>query len=230
MKVLEVVIVDDEPLAVILLSDYVEKHPQLKLKQSFKDPIVALQYLQTSSCDLLFLDIQMPGLTGVQLMRILPADIPVIITTAFPEFALDGFEQNAIDYLLKPISFERFNRGVEKYLTRMSAPEEIKKADFIFVKSGHRIQKVMLSDILWFEGMRDYVAIHTSGKKRILTLQKMKSFEDTLPPTEFVRIHKSYLISISKIDFIEKNAVRINHNSLPVSETYRSAFLMRLKE
>jgi len=229
MKGIQVIIIDDEPLAISLLSSYVEKHPMIELKQSFTDPINAFQYLQNFSCDLLLLDIQMPGLSGVQLMKLLPSEIPVIITTAFPEYALDGFELNAIDYLLKPISFERFSRGIERYIARNSAAEETTKADFIFVKSGHRLHRIILNDILWLEGMRDYVAIHLISQKRILTLQTMKSFEDTLPNSDFIRIHKSYLVSISKIDLIEKNTVCINHKILPVSETYRTTLIPRLK-
>ena len=158
-------------------------------------------------------------------MKILGNKTRVILTTAYPEFALDGFEHDAIDYLLKPISFERFQAAVEKMKSRvLPVATVIPTQDYIFVKSEHRLLKIMLNEILYMEGLRDYVAIHLVGKKKILTLQSMKSFEESLPAHRFMRIHKSYLISMDKIEFIERSRVYIAGNPLPVGDGYRDNF------
>lgn len=229
MQTFRCIVVDDEPLAVSLLAGYAKKTPSLVLEKTFTNPIEALHYVNESAVDVVFLDVQMPEINGIQLMKILGNKTRIILTTAYPEFALDGFEYDAIDYLLKPISFERFQAAVEKMKTRIvpqlpSPPTQ----DFIFVKSEHRLLKIMLSEILYFEGLRDYVAIHLMGKKKILTLQSMKSFEESLPSQKFMRIHKSYLIALDKIEFIERSRVYIAGNPLPVGDGYKEQFMTRV--
>jgi len=223
------VILDDEPLAVALVEAYVKQRPELLLAATFTNPVAALKYVQTHPCDLLFLDIQMPELTGIQVMKILEGQTQIILTTAYPEYALEGFEHSAVDYLLKPVSRERFDRAVDKYLSAAVKKEVRKAPDFLFVKSEHRLLKVMLDDILWLEAMRDYVAIHHTKGRKILTLQSLRSFEEILPHDAFFRIHKSYIVALPKISFVERNRVFIQDQPIPVSDSHRAAFLMRIK-
>jgi two-component system LytT family response regulator len=229
---LKCMLIDDEPLAVQLLADYIEKTDSVELAQSFTDPIQALHFVQENPVDLIFLDVQMPELTGIQLMKILKQRYPVILTTAYEQYALDGFEHNVVDYLLKPISYDRFFRAVQKVAqNRPAGPEAIEDAprDFIFVKSEYRVVKIDLKDIFFLEGLSDYVAIHLADRK-ILTLENMKHFEQILPADQFIRVHKSYLIAFSKIDFIERNRVVIGKKWIPVSDTYKKAFWERIKK
>jgi len=229
MNLFRCVILDDEPLAVSLMEAYVKQRPELQLAATFTDAIAALKYLQTQHCDLLFLDIQMPDLSGIQVMKILHGQTQIILSTAYPEFALEGFEHNAADYLLKPVSRERFDRGVDKFLSTVAKKEMRKAPDFLFVKSEHRLLKVMLDDILWLEAMRDYVAIHHTQGKKILTLQSLRSFEEMLPTDAFMRIHKSYIVALAKISFVERNRVFVQDHPLPVSDSHRTAFMLRIK-
>jgi DNA-binding LytR/AlgR family response regulator len=216
------VILDDEPLAARLIADYVDKTPGLTLLETFTSSILALDYLQQNPVDVLYLDVQMPDLNGIQLMKVLRGKIKVVLTTAYPEYAVDGFEYNATDYLLKPISFERFLVSVQKILQEPIpiVPLE-KEEDFIFIKSGYRTHKIRFDEISYLQGFRDYVAVHVNGKK-MLTQQGMNSFETVLPKSKFVRIHRSYIIAVEKIEYLEKRRVYIGGIPLPVSETYKS--------
>ncbi|MEM8525291.1 MAG: LytTR family DNA-binding domain-containing protein [Bacteroidota bacterium] len=223
-------IIDDEPLAIQLLADYVQKSKDLELVDTFSNPIEALHFLGVNEVDLLFLDIQMPELTGIQLMKITKGKYEVILTTAYDQYAMEGYDFDVVDYLLKPISLDRFMLAVEKVKKRLAveepstvAKEKIKPKDYIFVKSGYKTLKINLSDILHLESLGDYVAIHTS-KEKILTLENMSHFEDILPAEDFLRVHRSHIISISKIDFIERNRVVIAEKYIPISATYQSTF------
>ncbi len=230
---LRCVIVDDEPLAIQLLSDYVRKTPDLELAEAFSNPIEALQYLQGQTDLLLFLDVQMPELTGIQVMKILNQRLPVILTTAYEQYALQGYEHNVVDYLMKPISYDRFYQAVQKVendeRNLASAAQEAEvNASYLFVKTEYRLQRVDYADIAYLEGQGDYVAIHTPAG-RIMTLENMKHFEEVLPTTLFVRTHRSYIVSIRKIDYIERNRVVIGKERLPISEGYRKGVMGRLK-
>jgi DNA-binding LytR/AlgR family response regulator len=186
---------------------------------------------QKGLADLLFLDVQMPELTGLELMTIIRySDIKVILTTAYSQYALDGYEHDIVDYLLKPITFERFLIAVNRAKARLStsAPKPAQPDDFIFVKTEYRLQKVALSDILYLEGLRDYIAFHLKSGK-ILSLERMKNMEELLPPNLFLRIHKSYLINISHINYVERGRIIINKEYLPVGETYKELVRQRLK-
>ncbi len=229
MNNIRCIIIDDEPLAIQLLADYVEKTGGLTLIATFSNPIEGLQYLQQHDVDLIFLDIQMPELTGVQLMKILNQKFPIILTTAYSQYAIDGFEHNVIDYLLKPIPYDRFLVAIQKVQSNMNEAIQVTSAPtYIFVKSEYRVQKILLQDILYLEGLGDYVAIHTKEGK-ILTLEKMKHFAQLLPDNDFMRVHKSYIVALNKIEYIERNRIVIKAVRLPISDTYKKAFWAKVK-
>jgi len=223
-------VLDDEYLAVKLLAGYIEQTEGLQLVLQTTKVAEAIGAVQKGMADLLFLDVQMPELTGIELMQIIRhSDIKIILTTAYAQYAIDGFEHDVVDYLLKPITFERFLAGVNKAKTKIAHPAVhlYPAADFIFVKTEYRLQKVMLSDILYLEGLRDYIAFHLKTGK-ILSLERMKNMEEILPPNGFLRIHKSYLINISHISYIERGRIIINKDYLPVGETYKELVKQRL--
>src|SRR6202012_5880432 len=228
-------VVDDEPLALHILEDYISKMPFLQLVKATTNPIEALQLVQEGQIDLVFLDVQMPELTGIQFLRIANGKSKVILTTAYSQYALEGYELDVIDYLLKPIAFDRFFKSVQKAqsIIQPAAKAELKNeppqqnndflSDFIFVKTEHKIQKVYLNDILFIEGLKDYISIFTATE-RIITLQNMKKMEDALPAKHFIRVHKSYIVSINKIDSIERSRIFIGDKVIPVGDTYRDEF------
>jgi two-component system, LytTR family, response regulator len=224
-------IVEDEPLARNLMTEYVAKIPYLNLIDACSSPLAAIEILRKQPVDLLFLDIQMPEITGISLLKVLQKKPMVILTTAYSEYALEGYELDVIDYLLKPITFERFLRAVEKASQRNTttsiSTSESKPVDvaqpFIFVKDGTKLVKIKWDDILYVEGLKDYVTIHTKQQK-IVSLQRIKSLEEQLPSDKFIRIHHSYIIAISAIDIIHKGEVQIGSAQIPISDTYRKAF------
>ncbi|MDB5025784.1 MAG: response regulator transcription factor [Mucilaginibacter sp.] len=227
-------VVDDEPLALHILEDYISKMPFLTLVKATTNPIEALQLVQEGRVDLVFLDVQMPELTGIQFLRIANGKAKVILTTAYSQYALEGYELDVIDYLLKPIAFDRFFKAVQKAqaILQPSSKPEVKAetapqsdflSDFIFVKTEHKIQKVYLNDILFIEGLKDYISIFTRAE-RIITLQNMKKMEDALPDKHFIRVHKSYIVSLNKIDSIERSRIFIGDKIIPVGDTYREEF------
>jgi two-component system LytT family response regulator len=228
-------IVDDEPLALNILEDYVDKIPFLQLVRATTNPIEALTVIREKEIDLVFLDVQMPELTGIQFLKIASGRVKVILTTAYPQYALDGYDLDVIDYLLKPIAFERFYKSVQKaqaILHPAQQPVRVEPvlrqqqdflSDFIFVKTEHKIQKLYLNDILFIEGLKDYISIFTPAE-RIITLQNMKKMEDALPTRHFMRVHKSYIVSINKIDSIERSRISIGDRTIPVGDTYRDDF------
>jgi two-component system, LytTR family, response regulator len=219
------VIVEDEPLARSLIIDYVKKVPSLELVAACAGPIEAIEVLKSQPVDLLFLDIQMPELTGIGLLKALPKKPMVVFTTAYSEYALEGYELDVVDYLLKPITFERFLRAVNKAHARISGEGkvELTSDDFIFVKDGTKLVKIMLNDILYIEGLKDYVTIFTKTQK-IVSLQRLKTMEEQLPSSLFVRIHNSYIVSLRAITSVHKSEVEIGTAFLPVGETFRKSF------
>lgn len=223
-------IVDDEPLARNLLAEYVSKVPYLRLVATSPNALAAMEVLRKENIDLLFLDIQMPELTGISFLKSLQKKPFVILTTAYSQYALEGYELDVVDYLLKPITFERFLKAVDKVSSRVTVqPAEVLKgdgsgtSDFVFVKDGTRLVKVFLNDILYVEGLKDYVTIHTKTQK-VITLQRLKSLEELLPADKFMRIHHSYIISLQAIEAVHKGEVKIGNALLPVSESYKKAF------
>lgn len=222
-------VVDDEPLALDVITDYIQKIPELILISDTTNAIEGLGLVQRGEIDLVFLDVQMPELSGIQFLKIMNGQCDVILTTAYPEYALDGYDLNVVDYLLKPIAFERFKKAVQKVLNSISAVESPKNnLDFIFVKAEHKIHKIDLVDILYIEGLKDYISIYTSNN-RIITLQNMKKMEETLPTSDFIRVHKSYIIALDKIKCIERGKITIQDKVIPIGDTFREDFFKRVE-
>lgn len=228
---LQCLLIDDEPLATKLLTDYVAKTPGLELAASFNNPIAAIQYFQASSVDLIFLDVQMPELSGIQLAKIIGDQCPVILTTAYEEYALEGYELNVTDYLLKPISLARFQKAVAKVGSNNSGLTNTadQNVDFIFIKNGQRTQRIDLADLLYLSSSGDYVTLYLVGDGKVLTLENLSSFAARLPPNRFCRIHRSHMVAIDKIEFIERQRVIIGGQWLPISKGYQEDFWGRIK-
>jgi len=229
------IVIDDEPYALNLIKDYVLKTPYLDLMEAFSDPFKALNFLSNNHVDLIFLDINMPELSGIQLLESLPYQPSVIFTTAYPEYGAESYNYNAIDYLLKPIKYERFLKAVNKiqeskktlkneYLANKTTKED---HDDLFIKSGTKIHKVNMNDILYVEGAGNYMTVYLKDAK-ILTLLKMTDILNLLPPDKFIRIHKSYIVSFKHIDIIEKHQVVINKKNIPVGITFREHFFNKV--
>ena len=226
-------IVEDEPLARNLMTDYVKKVPYLHLVKACSNPLEALEVLRNTPVDILFLDIQMPEITGITLLKVLQKKPMVILTTAYSEYALESYELDVVDYLLKPITFDRFLKAVDKASQRLMAPPvsgtSVEKTpyenppSFVFVKDGTKLVKVNFDDILYVEGLKDYVTIHTKQQK-VVSLQRLKSLEMQLPADRFIRVHHSYIISLKAIDVIHKSEVQIGTAMIPISDSYRKAF------
>jgi len=229
---LNCVIVEDEPLARNLMVEYVRKVPSLNLIEACSSPLMALEVLRKNTIDLLFLDVQMPELTGISLLKVLKNKPLVILTTAYSEYALEGYELDVADYLLKPITFERFLRSVDKVVQRLEVqkpPAVVEKLpipaeqSFVFVKDGTKLVKVVFDDILYMEGLKDYVTIHTKQQK-IVSLQRLKTLEEQLPSDKFIRIHNSFIVALQAIEIVHKNNVQIKGALLPIGETYKKSF------
>lgn len=224
------VIIDDEPLAVGLIRDYIEKVPFLKLKATFSNALEAIQYIEEEEVDLLFLDIRMPGISGIDLLKNLKKRPAAIFTTAYQEYAIEGYSLNVVDYLLKPVPFTRFVSAATRAqdhinMVKSSRPlyQAVSQQEFIFIKTEYKIVKVDLSDILYIEGLKDYSKIYLKdNSKPIFTLQNLKSFESKLPQDRFIRIHRSYIVSINKINVICKNRVMIAQTDIPVSIGFKN--------
>ena len=227
-------IIDDEPLAQEILRQYIVKVPFLEFKGSFGSPIDAAVEIEQEKPDLLYLDINMPDLDGLSFIPMLNPRPMIILTTAYDQYALKAYDLEVIDYLLKPISFERFYRSVLRLYQNNGGkvqPEKKEGAvstaqnekDYIFLKVGHRIQKIAVKEILFIQGMKDYLQIHTL-KEKIMTLMNFATLEECLHSNNFVRVHKSYMVAIDKIDHIEKNRIRIADQIIPISDTYSESF------
>ncbi len=227
------IVIDDELPAIQQMEDYISRVPFLKLLESFNNAIEPITFLQKNSVDLIFLDIEMEGFTGLQLIKTLVHKPQIILTTAYDQYAIDAFELNVSDYLLKPISFERFMKSIDKIYdlfssSKQDANQKLQyKRDYFFVKTEFRMQRVDFSDILYVEGMKEYLMIHTADEK-IMTLQSFKNIEEVLPSDNFIRVHKSYLVAINKIKSIERNRISIANKIIPIGATYKEAFYVVL--
>jgi len=228
-------VVDDEPFALDLIGGYVKKTPFLELSGGFSNPFKALTFLMNHSVDLVFLDINMPELSGIQLLKSLPTRPMVIFTTAYPEFGAESYDYDAIDYLLKPVKYERFLRAVNKAVEysghgsgqQPDHPEialPAGKPGYVLIKSGTQVNKIRTDQILYIEGAGNYMTFFTKEKK-IMTLLSMAEVLELLPAGHFVRVHKSYIVNTDCIDVIEKHRVIINKQSIPIGVTYRGADL-----
>ena len=226
---IDCIIVEDEPLAQERIRGYLSRLPYMNLLGVFDGAIEAMAFLHRHAVDLIFLDINMGDFSGIQLLESMKVSSQVILSTAYHEYALRGYELSVTDYLLKPYTFERFLQAVDKAQAGRSRaverqPGPAADRPFIFVKTEHRLERVQLDELLYIEGMRDYRRIHTAGKP-IMTLQTFGELEQAIPPGRVCRIHKSYLVALDKIDSVGRETVRIGRTELPVSDTYRKAFL-----
>ncbi|HEX8736402.1 MAG TPA: LytTR family DNA-binding domain-containing protein [Pyrinomonadaceae bacterium] len=222
MKI-DCIIVEDEPLALERTRGYVLKIPFLNLRATFDDAMDALAFLKENKIDLIFLDINLGEISGIRLLETSAITSQVILTTAYQEYALKGFDLKVADYLLKPFTFERFVQAVDRAAGNLPKKQTVSASSFIFVKTENRLEKVFLRDIIYIEGMRDYRKIHAAGK-RIMTLQTFGEFERQIPPQIICRVHKSYMVSLGKIDSIEKDRIKIKDCLIPLSETYKERF------
>ncbi|MGJ8744822.1 LytR/AlgR family response regulator transcription factor [Polaribacter sp.] len=226
------VIVDDEPMALNLVESYVEKTPFLVLKKKCSSAIEAMEFIKNDPVDLLFLDIQMPDLTGIEFSKMLPKETRVIFTTAFDQYALEGFKVEALDYLLKPFDYAEFLAAANKANTWFELikgkkhPILSEEKEFLFVKSEYKQLRIKLADVLYFEGLKDYIKIWLKDNpKAILTLMSLKSLEAELPKTQFMRVHRSFIVSLKNIEVIERSQIIINQQRITVSEQYKPRFL-----
>ena len=223
MKKLSCIIVDDEPVARKILHEFVEQVPFMDLQGKFENAMKAEAFLKNNAVDMIFLDIEMPKVSGLQFLQKMQVESMVILTTAFPQYALEGYELDIIDYLLKPFALSRFLKAVQKakdYHQMKNPAAGTAASSYIFIKSEKRIEKIELGDILYAESVGNYVSVYTAHK-RIIAYLTMKSLESQLPAGEFIKIHQSYLVNCSKIDAIEGNEIKIGSKSLPMSRNYR---------
>jgi DNA-binding LytR/AlgR family response regulator len=234
-------IIDDESLAIKLLADYVQKTPTLELVGKFNKPTQALPLLQREEIDLLFLDIEMPELTGLEFIKLLKNKPFIILTTAYSQYAIDGFDLDVSDYLLKPITFERFlkavnkvseiwqlKNGSEKNEQTLTNAVSSESKDYFWVKADQKLQKIFFKDILYIEGLKEYVSIYTIQNQRIITLEALKNLEESLPCPPFVRCHKSYIVSLDKVTAMIDNQLEISKKLIPIGASYKEQVIQKL--
>ena len=232
MSLLRCLIIDDEPLARKVLCEYVEDIDFLTLAGEAENPVQANNFINKDKIDLLFLDIQMPKMSGIDFLKHLKSAPPVILTTAYSEYALEGYELDVLDYLLKPIGFERFlsaaNKAKDYYDVVQQSTAETRPPEFFFVKCDQKLEKINLADVLFVEALANYVIIHTS-QRRYVTYLTLKGIEEKLPPNNFVRIHKSYLVSVAAIQSIDRDEVKlIQQKRLPISKHYKAEVMKQI--
>lgn len=221
---------DDEPLALKLVAGYIRKTPFLELRGEFNNPLEAVGFLEEDPVDLIILDIQMPDLTGIEFARILNENTKVIFTTAFEKYAVEGFRVNAVDYLLKPFSYQEFLTAVQKArrlieLEKNALPTIEISNQFLFVKSEYKIRRINFDDILYVEGLKDYIKVYlTSEPRPILSLNSMKLMEQKLPSDQFMRVHRSFIVNLSRISMIERGRIIFGKTYIPVSDNYKGKF------
>lgn len=229
------IVIDDELPAIDQMVEYISRVPFLNLLKTFDNAIEPINYLKTNHVDLIFLDIEMEGFTGLQLLKSLQHKPKIIFTTAYDQYAIEAFDLNVSDYLLKPISFERFIKSLDKIFDsfadkeRKHEGEPVYKRDYFFVKTEFRMQRVDFKEILYIEGMSEYLRIVTT-KEKIMTLQSFKNIEEILPKDIFVRVHKSYIVALNKIDSVERNRISIGGKLIPVSNTYKESFNLMINK
>lgn len=240
---LKTVVVDDESRALKLIVDYVEKTPSLTLSASFQNAIEALAYLNEHPVDLLFLDIQMPDITGLELLESLQRKPMVVFTTAYPEYAVEGFQLDALDYLVKPVMLPRFLKAVNKAVNQASllsqtkpspaqasTSEPVPESGYLFVKVDSHWTRLQLSDIRYIEGCGDYVAIYLSDGRKLLSLQTLTQMTSRLPGNDFVRVHRSYIVNLNHVDTVEKDHLLMGDADITIGKSYRSDFFKLLSE
>ena len=217
-------IIDDEPLAAGLLESYAKKTPYLGLQGTYNSAITAMKDLRENPVQLLFLDIQMPELSGIEFAKILPKDTRIIFTTAFPQYAIEGYKVNALDYLLKPISYDDFLKSTDKALEWFSVTikqDTYKRDRFMLVKTDYKLQRVNLDDILYIEGLKDYVRFYLKGGEKVMSLMSMKKLDEYLPKPEFLRTHRSYIVHMTEVPLIDRFRIVFDDVYVPISENYK---------
>jgi len=229
---LRTIALDDEPLALKLVTDYIEKTPFLELVETFDNPMDAIDFLVDEDVDLILLDIQMPDLTGIEFTKVLQNVPKIIFTTAYERYAIDGFKLNAVDYLLKPFSYPEFLTAVQKAKKLIELEQEHAglptieaNSQFLFLKSEYKIRRINFNDIQYIEGLKDYVKVYLhSENKPILSLNSMKSLEQKLPPERFMRVHRSFIVNLDQIEIIERSRIVFGKTYIPVSDQYKDKF------
>lgn len=228
MRGLRTCVIDDEPLALELVKSYVEKVPFLELVDTFESASLAVKTIIEDNIDLVFLDIQMSELNGIEFARVIPQSCRIVFITAFPQYAVEGFRANALDYLLKPVSYEEFveaaNRALVWFRLNEQAVDDRMDDKHIIVKSEYKLIQIAVDDILYVEGLKDYVRIFLEGGTNVMSLMSLKTFEGALPAGKFIRVHRSYIVQVSKIKVIEKNRIVFGKKAIPISDTYKGAF------
>lgn len=223
--ILNCAIIDDEPLAAELLASYVQKTPELNLTGVYESAVTAMKELRNNPVDILFLDIQMPELSGLEFANLLPKDTKIIFTTAFDRYAIEGYKVNAADYLLKPISYDSFLMSVNKvvgWFSEKRRMETMSRDRFVYVKSEYKLLRVDFDDIVYVEGVKDYVKIYFADKRKpIMSLMNMKKIEDYLPHDQFMRVHRSFIVNMAKVEMIDRGRMVIGDTFIPVSESYK---------
>lgn len=241
MDKIKAIVIDDEPLALRVIQSHAEKIPFLELIYATTKVLEALTFLQQNQVDLIFLDVQMPELTGLQFMKVLNGRARVILTTAYEKYAFDSYEYDVVDYLLKPVSFERLLKATQKAFHQVRSEKQLTNpidlaenkietvaSDCLFLKTEYKLQKVFYSDILYLEGGKDYVTVYTKTGK-ILSLATLTRLQESLPYPQFMRVHKSFIVALNKIDSIERQRIFIGGETIPVSDTYKDEFAKNVK-
>ena len=228
---LKTIAIDDEPLAIKLLTDYVIKTPFLELTGTFDNPLDAIDFLQQEKVDLILVDIQMPDLTGIEFVRTLENTPKIIFTTAYSQYAVEGFKLSATDYLLKPFSYEEFLKAVQKAQKQIDLEQKAEGTtleannQFLFLKSEYKIRRINFDDIQYIEGLKDYVKVFIKGEnKPILSLSSMKAVEQKLPEERFMRIHRSFIVNLEKVEIVERSRIVFGKEYIPVSDQYKEKF------
>lgn len=230
------VIIDDEPLAIDVIKNYCESVDFIDLLATFTNPLEGMKFINNNKVDLLFLDIEMPLLTGLEIIDTFKSKPNIIFTTAYPQFAIEGFEVDAIDYLVKPVPYKRFLKAVNKLDPKTFAVPHTPVTAlvqnpnrFMFVKSDYESVKIVIDDIKYIEGLKDYLKIHLADSRYVLTLSNFKNLMEKLPVENFIRIHNSYAVNLKYVETIQRNKVIIDKQRLPISETYKNSFLQKIK-
>jgi DNA-binding LytR/AlgR family response regulator len=222
--------IDDEPLALKLISGYIAKTPFLELVSSFDNPLSVLEFLEHESVDLIFADIQMPDLSGTDFVRLMNKGPKVVFTTAFERYAIEGFKLNVVDYLLKPFSYDEFLIAVQKVQTlieleQKALPQIEANNEFLFLKSEYKIRRINFNDILYIEGLKDYIKVFIKNEEKpILSISTLKMVESKLPAQHFMRVHRSFIVNLDKIDTIERSRIVFGKVYIPISEQYKDSF------
>lgn len=230
-NIIETLVVDDEPLAAALISSYVGRTPFLHLAAEVHSAEEALEFVQSHSVDLVYLDIKMPRLSGMQLARLLPEGVRVVFTTAYSDHAVEGFRVDALDYLLKPVNYDEFLQSAMRALRELTPAESrLQPGGHLLVKSEYRLLRIPFGDIEYIEGLKDYVKIYVAGEsKAVLSLMSMKSLEDGLPAESFMRVHRSFIVNLDKVRVIERNCIIMADRAIPISDSYRKTFMERIE-